>query len=533
MMRWGASEFSVAMAIESNNSFDSVRGFIAVILCFFGLAISALGADAPDDRLWTSRDGRQLQGRMTGLGDGDVEVRLVNGGKTVRIRLDLLSAPDQEYVTGWRDLGFGIKVERWPQELRPILNFTARELGRGPAWAWIYATPNFRYVCDAPLAASLIKEYALAFEGTYYAIKNLPLQLDPRPPGDGQFVVRLFRERADYLKAGGPQGSSGVYMVRTREILVPMESLGVRTVGRRVAIDHRVYDAGTLIHEITHQVMHDWLEVLPVWFVEGIAEYMAAVPFDDARFDFRGMNEGLTEYLETSYGLKKNGKGATPVDMVVPEDLMALTHQQWASALGSAGAASLNYRSALLLVYYLIHLDGKGDGSSIVAYLKQAWSKQGEMEHFVRDYNEAVNHYNSALASYNDSVRRYNQELVDYRQNVESYNQKVRKFNEQLRRNTPEAEMIDVGVEPGSPPEPPIKPELPRILAEHPEGGGVVDLSRAELEARRAIYRTRDASQLWSDMEQAFAKQGLELRPVQADVVRPGGRAIPLLPPTK
>jgi len=125
--------------------------------------------------------------------------------------------------------------------------------------------------------------------------------------------------------------------------------------------------------------MHDWLEVLPVWFVEGIAEYMAAVPFDDARFDFRRMNEGLLGYLETAYQVNRGSgpKKAVPLDMVVPEDLMALTHQQWASALSNPQSASLNYRSALLLVYYLIHLDGKGDGSSIVAYLRQAWTKQG------------------------------------------------------------------------------------------------------------------------------------------------------------
>ncbi len=502
------------------------------VLVVLGLCAGLYGEDAPADRTWTSREGRKLEGRMTGLLDGEVEVRLTNG-KPVRIRLDLLSDPDQSYVNEWRDLGFGIKVARWPAELRPMLNFTARELERDADGKSVYATPNFRYVCDTPLAASLIKEYALAFEGTYYAIKNLPLQLDPRPPGDGYFVVRLFRNREDYLKAGGPQGSSGVYMVKTREILVPMDSLGVRTVGRRVAIDHRVYDAGTLIHEITHQVMHDWLEVLPVWFVEGIAEYMAAVPFDDARFDFRRMNDGLFEYLETAYQVKRSSKGATPLDMVVPEDLMALTHQQWASALSNPGAAALNYRSALLLVYYLIHLDGKGDGSSIVAYLKQAWTKQGEMEHFVREYNEAVNRYNAALASYNDSARHYNEELVEFRESVESYNKKVRVFNDQLRRGVPEQDLIDVGDEPGLPPEPPIKPELPRILAEHPEGGGVVDLSRAELEARRAIYRSRDASQLWSDMERAFAGQGLQLRPVQAEVTRAGNRAVPLLPPKK
>jgi hypothetical protein len=523
----------MAMAIGLNNSFGMLKGLITWMAAATVFCTVAEAQDAPENRIWTSRDGRTLEGRLSDLGDGEVEVRLKTG-KPVRVRLDLLSAPDQSYVNEWRDLGFGIKVARWPQELRPMLNFTARELERNPNGECVYATPNFRYICDAPLAASLIKEYALAFEGTYYAIKNLPLQLDPKPPGNGHFVVRLFRNHEDYLKAGGPEGSSGVYVVKTREILVPMDSLGVRTVGRRVAIDHRSYDAGTLIHEITHQVMHDWLNVLPVWFVEGIAEYMAAVPFEDARFDFRRMDEGLNQYLENAYQVQRKAKGTTPVDMIAPEDLMALTHQQWASALSSPGAASLNYRSALLLVYYLIHLDGKGDGSSIVAYLRQAWMKQGEMEHFVREYNEAVNRYNASLASYNDSVHRYNQELVEFRDSVESYNHKVRIFNGQLRRGVPEQDLIDVGDEPGMPPEPPMKPELPRILAERPDGGGVVDLSRAELEARRAIYRSRNPSQLWSDLEKAFAGQGLQLQPVQAEVLSPqGNRAIPLVPPTR
>ncbi|MBU6300641.1 MAG: hypothetical protein KGS60_03740 [Verrucomicrobia bacterium] len=521
----------MATALGTHNIFGTLKSLITGTLASLLLSL-ACAQEAPQNRVWTNLDGRKLEGRMSDLGDAEVEVRLMNG-KAVRIPLASLSAADQAYVNGWQDLGFGIKVGRWPQELRPMLNFTARELERKPEGECVYATPNFRYICDAPLAASLIKEYALAFEGTYYAIKNLPLQLDPRPPGNGHFVVRLFRNREDYLRAGGPEGSSGVYVVRTREILVPMDSLGVRTVGRRVAIDPRAYDAGTLIHEITHQVMHDWLNVLPVWFVEGIAEYMAAVPFDDARFDFRRMEEGLGGYLETAYHVARRKEGSLPLDMVAPEALMAMTHQQWASALSEPGAAALNYRSALLLVYYLIHLDGKGDGSSIVAYLRQAWTKQGEMEHFVREYNEAVNRYNASLAAYNDSVRRYNQELVDFRESVESYNNKVRIFNGQLRRGVAEQDLIEVGDEPGLAPEPPLKPELPRILAERPDGGGVVDLSRAELEARRAIYRSRNPSQLWSDMERAFAAQGLKLRPVQAEAARSGTRAIPLSPPKK
>jgi hypothetical protein len=466
---------------------------------------------------------------MTGLDAAAVEVRLARGGKPVKVALSLLSDEDVAYVEEWRSQGFGLRVERWPDEFRPMLNFTAKELPRDADGAWVYATPNFRYVCDAPLAASLIHEYAEAFEATYQAIRELPLRLNPSPP-DGKFVVRLFREREDYLKAGGPQGSSGVYVIKSREILVPMDSLGVRTVGRRVAIDRRSYDAGTLVHEITHQVMHEWLDVLPVWLVEGIAEYLAAVPFDGGRFDFRRMDQELLNYLETEYLLEVVPKGPTPVDMVVPEDLMALTHQQWSAALSGPGSATLNYRSALLLVYYLIHLDGKGDGTSIVSYLQQAREKQGALKDFVQAYNQAVNDYNTALAAYNASVRHYNEELVAFRKRVDSFNEKVRMYNDQLSRAVPEAELIEVGPDPGLPPDPPIKPELPKILAEHPEGGGVIDLTRAEVEARRAIYRSRDASQLWTDLERAFAAKGLRLQPVQAEVPRPGGRAVPLRP---
>ncbi len=510
---------------------SGARGIIALTMAgTVGMLLpAALAAVDPEERVWTHRDGRKLEGTMVGLEAEAVEVRLKRATKAVKIGLDLLSPEDRAYVEEWRELGFGIEVARWPAELKPIMNFSARELPRGPGGEWVYATPNFRYLCDVPLAGSLINEYALAFEGTYFAIKKLPLQLDPHPP-EGQFVVRLFRHREDYLGAGGPEGSSGVYVIRSREILVPMDALGVRTVGRRAAIDRREYSAGTLVHEITHQVMHDWLDVLPVWFVEGIAEYLAAVPFKDARFDFSRMDEGLLDYLESDYQLVRNRKGPTPLDMIVPEDLMALTHQQWSAALAGRGSATLNYRSALLLVYYLIHLDGKGDGSSIVAYLQRAKAKQGELEHFVAAYNKAVNDYNVSLAAYNESVRRYNQDLLRFRQNVDAYNQRVRAFNEQLRGGVGEADLIEVGAEPGLPPEPPLKPELPRILAEHPEGGGVIDLSRAELEARRAIYRTRNASQLWSDLDRAFAARGIKMQPVRAEVIRPSGRAVPLLP---
>lgn len=463
----------------------------------------------PKERTWTNDKGTKISAQMVGI-EGNV-VRLFSriNGRTVSVPLNTLSGEDRAYVAEWRELGFGTKVARWPRELRPMLNFTPREVSSRNGW--VYATPNYQFHCDVELQASLIKEYSEAFEATYFAIQNLPLDLNPEPP-DGKFVVRLFEDRDDYLRAGGPQGSGGVYMIQSKEIMVPMQSLGVRAVGNRVAIDRRNYDSGTLVHEITHQVMHNWLDVLPIWFVEGIAEYMAAVPYADARFNFREIHEGVIEHLENEYRIQKTRGGQYFVDVISPEALMSLSHQQWSAAVSSGQNAALNYRSAMMLIYYFIHLDGKGDGSSMVAYLKQARSGQEDLKNFVDEYNVAVNTYNAQLRQYNVDVSTFNQRLTKFRQEVAAYNERIKTFNRQLSEKVPDSELIKVDPKPGEPPSPPEKPILPKILAENPDGGGPVDLMVAEQNARRALFKKRSPDELWSDMEKAFAKQNIRLQ---------------------
>ncbi len=483
------------------------------------LCLPRLTAD-PKERTWTNAEGVAISAKMVGLEGNTVKLRSVSNGRIVPVPLNSLSAEDQAYVREWRDLGFGTKVERWPTELRPMLNFTARKV-ESASQGWVYETPNYRFHCDVELQGSLIKKYSEAFEATYYAIANLPLQLDPKPP-EGKFTVRLFEDRDDYIRAGGPRGSGGVYIISSKEILVPMQSLGVRSVGNRVAIDNRNYDSGTLIHEITHQVMHDWLDVLPVWFVEGIAEYMAAVPFHETRFNFREIHGGVKEHLEEEYRVSKV-RGEYVVDVVTPEMLMGLSHQQWAAAVSSGRNAALNYRSAMMMIYYFTHLDGNGDGSQMVAYLQQARSGQKEMKQFVAEFNQAVNQYNTALRAFNGRVSTYNAALTKFRASVKAYNQRVETYNRQAAEGIPEAQRIKVEPKPGEPPNPPEKPVLPKILAENPSGGGPVDLMVAERKARRALFKKRNPDELWEDMKAAFAKQNIRIRRIGGRVsVAPG-----------
>lgn len=495
------------------NTFNSSQTWILRWIALLIFAPSLLIGAGPEKRSWTDVQGRRLEGSLTSIGHDVIELVLAKDRRTVTVSRRLLCPEDQRYVQIWEKLGLGRDSSRWPPELGPLLNFTPKSEPSPTPGEWLYSTPNYRFCSDVELAPSLIKEYSLAFEGTFHAVQKLPLGLDPKPAQD-KFVVRLMANREDYLRAGAPRESAGVYFIQSREILVPVDSLGVRTVGSRVAIDRKSHDAGTLVHEITHQVMHDWLNVLPVWFVEGFAEYMAAIPFNQGRFSFRDVDAGILKRLLEEQRLTNPRSGGLQVDLAPPDQIMSLTHQQWSAGVADGRTAALNYRSAMMLVYFFIHLDGNQDGSALAAYLQLAREGQQKLQHFVATYNGAVENYNASLQSYNNSVTAYNEELLRFRKAVQEYNSRVRTYNAQLEKGTPEHKLIAVGPEPGPPPSPPRKPEMPTILARSNLKGGTLDLGEAELKARDALTRLRSPLELWRQMAQALASRGVIIHAV-------------------
>ncbi len=494
---------------------------ILVFLPFF----ASNGADTvdlnlPEARLWTYQ-GTSMRARLVEIDTLAVKVVMGSDGWSTKFWLDQLSDSDRDYVSEWRKRGFGIapkpivKTPRkeWPKEVTPDLRFSAKLVTSGTN-SWTYETPNYRYYSDAKLAPSLIEEYAMWFEGTYAAIQEMPLQLKMSPPSE-KFVVRLFRKQSDYLRAGGLQGSSGSYIPKTQEILVPLTSLGVRLWGEQIPLDRRTFDSGPLVHEITHQVMHYWVQVLPVWFVEGMAEYMSSVPFNGVWYDFENIEEGIRKHLEKDYDFSQTSGGVFKVDMVPPRELMNLSHEEWTEAL-RVGKASLNYCSALLMVYFFAHLDSEaGEPSPLVNYLQQTREGRDEREQFVAEYNKAIETYKQNLTAFNDSVDAYNKALLEYRQQAPDYNKRVRIHNEQVAKGIPQAERIAVGLPP-TPPNRPSPPSKPQILVNNPKVGAI-DLSEAESEARDVLLQGRNPDDLWKAMEEAFAKRRIWIRAVGAN----------------
>ena len=491
------------------------------LLTWKGLAVLWLGStglalteDLPF-RDWTDLGNHQIRAVMVGIESDVVRLRLLFDGKVIEMPVANLIAADREYIAARKELfepaGEAMPSPGWPKELNPPDDFPVNEVSSSGG-EFIYQTPHFGFRADVKLAPSLIRQYAQIFEATHFVIGKLPLRIAPEG-GESRFGVRMFKRHADFLAAGGIAGSGGVYLPASREILVPLSSLGVRVIGEQVAFNPETFDPAPLVHEITHQLMHRWLDVFPIWFCEGMAEYLAAVPFESSRVDFQRIDDGIREHLKRGEGASQASGGWLVVDILSPKDLMSVSHRRWSAAVSAGGGAGLFYRSGLLLIYYLAHLEGEGEAENLIRYFHETRGSELKREHYVEDYNQAVERHRRDLLDWAES---YNKALVLHRMETVAYNQKVEVYNQQVRAGFAQAERIDPGPRPGAPPEPTEKPKPPAILVDNPDGNVPVDVKSAEEEARQRLLGGLQDEALWSAMEKALASRKIRIQQVRA-----------------
>jgi len=486
----------------------------AVWFFFCICTLLAPAADLPF-RDWTDRDNNQVRARMVGWADNVVRLRLLFDGKVIEMPEANLIQADRDYVAAWRQqfapAGEAMPPGGWPRELVAPDDFKVDEIS-STGGEFVYQTPHFAFRADVKLAPSLIREYAHIFEATHHVIGHLPMRISGEK-GEGRFGVRMFKRHADFLAAGGIAGSGGVYLPAAREILVPLSSLGVRVIGEQVAFNPETFDPAPLVHEITHQLMHRWLDIFPIWFCEGMAEYLSSVPFETNRFDFQRIEDGIKDHLRRSEGATAASGGWVVVDVLGPEELMAVSYRRWSAAVSNGGGAGLYYRSGMLLVYFLAHMEGKGDAEALIRYFHETRGSELKRERYVTEYNQAVEQHRRDLLAWAEA---YNKALILHRMETVAYNQKVEVYNQQVRAGFAPGERIDPGARPGAPPEPTQKPKPPTILEENPDGNVPVDVKIAEEEARNRLFGDRSGAELWSAMEKAFATRKIRIQQVHA-----------------
>jgi len=356
-----------------------------------------------ESRMWTSSDGKHMQAELVDVRNGEAVLKLPGAASTVRVPFTRLSPGDQEFLKSWVKpgaipatpvkpaagkpaalptdgeeiqldaqgfpIGGNSTVKRdengWPEVValkeKPAFTVVSEDK---KANTFTYRSDHFEFFSTQRLSGEIVREFSRLFETTFEAVVAMPLRINPSPP-DGFFKVVLYETKEAYFTAGGIPGSAGMYTSRTKEIMVPLPFLGVKQIGERWVLDDRDGNH-TLVHEVVHQVMHDWLGSLPTWVTEGIAEYITAGRYASGRLTLRGHGKNMEDYKSS---------GARETRTLALADLMDMDGETWAKALETGGAGR-NYRTSMLLFYFFCHEDGDKTGKVMIDYFNARRKKR-------------------------------------------------------------------------------------------------------------------------------------------------------------
>jgi hypothetical protein len=356
----------------------------SVLLC---LLLSSTLATAESLRQWTDAKGRIMQAELLGVTGDSATFRMATG-QQMQFPIAQLSPADQATAKAFKPAAPAnnapapIGQRTWPGEIEvpaKSIEITVVE-ENAEQKRYVYQSEAFSFTAEDKLAPSVMKEIARTFEASRTLAKALPWGLDPKPgPKRDHFQAMFFESRDSYIAAGGPANSGGVYMSKDRIFRIPFPSLGLERRGKTWYKDEN-YTNDTVIHEITHQMMHEYLTFLPKWVIEGSAEYAELLPYRAGRFLCSSHERGFKEHFEEQ---KRRGLNLAELGDLAAH--MKVTRDEWEA--GSIGGRlrgisnqGLLYARSAVLVYYFCHLDGDGKGTRFLQFLdkisqaRSAWN---------------------------------------------------------------------------------------------------------------------------------------------------------------
>lgn len=450
---------------------------IAWVSLFFCLGESV------DGKEWKTKDGYSLHGEFVSSRDGMVSIRTSDSG-LIEVRRDRLTEEDLKFLAVLEKIRSEIGLETWPRQIQGKDN--VRLVG-GPR---VYRTRHFEIdVASQQKDRSVVILLATVMEDTLLAISGIPTGLELKPPAPANyFKVRLMdrvlfdrefdRVGLDLILPTN-QRVRGAYIARKRELWLPLEA------GSNIADL-----TPTMVHEVCHQAMHEWLPLLPVWFLEGFAEYMASIPYELRSFRFNRANEGLRRAIAFRYR-------AVPekIRILHPGKLIAID-RKWNNRTG-------DYLSSLMLIYYLIHLDGSGNGSSFKHFVNEIARSRDQTDVILEEIRTIADTYNSRVKSYRE-------EVIEYHRRVEQARIEMRSGSRAYLRSQDNGRLIIAGT--SEIPDPPRRPGEAPLEVISREREKVFNLiTGVNQRAILAMLGNRSLREFAAQMKEDFEKEGLKI----------------------
>jgi hypothetical protein len=126
--------------------------------------------------------------------------------------------------------------------------------------------------------------------------------------------------------------------------------------------------------------MHDYLGFLPLWVIEGTAEYTELMPYNAGTFRVDGNKGALKDYIG------ERAKFNIDPEIGSLEKHMRMTRAEWsAEANVSNIAMSKLYNRSLLIVYYFNHLDGDKKGTRFMKFFDAVYGEVVKERAFFAD----------------------------------------------------------------------------------------------------------------------------------------------------
>ncbi len=342
----------------------------------FSLLLAAIHLSPAFAREWKdATSGRSVEAELLGIEQGTVIVKLASKAR-FGLPIERLSDIDRAFLKDWatgKSPAQLLPSPWWPPMVQqPQINVKGGPQADG---SFTFRSEHYEFHCDAEVSVSVMNDFATVAEGTIRLLYSLPVAY---PPLEGKtFQARIVSSEQNYMRAGGPGGSAGVFIMSAMSgegvLLVPFQSLGIeRFLGRNTKSYD--YDATVLIHEMTHQVTGELLPLMPRWLSEGVAEYAASMPYRNGVFQL-GERErilALRQRLEFYQQLSRSG-GVNPGPgwILRPSELVNMSDAAWMTGNASRQAqVTLHklYLSSMFLMHYFLHYADHGDARRIRLY---------------------------------------------------------------------------------------------------------------------------------------------------------------------
>jgi len=212
----------------------------------------------------------------------------------------------------------------------------------------VWHTENFRIDLNLDLSADDLRRIAQVVETTAWLVKHHPLPLYSPPPGRNR--IAIYASDEEYAAAGAAAGTAGYYNARMRCVFIRGSALIPVGNGRGRLLPR--HDEGLVVHELVHLSMHGNFMRMPIWFIEGIAEFFRSAHLGGGRFSFANRDASIRDYLRTQLSPMDPNVHMSPIQKIV--DLNLFTWQEYQHILPAEDRCR-PYASALLLTHYYLH----------------------------------------------------------------------------------------------------------------------------------------------------------------------------------